>query len=316
MGLSRDGVLVFTQRLKMVPDRTLTWVDFEGKETPIPVPPGPYLPTDISPDGGTVLVAKYDDFEAQWGLWLMPLGAGEWKRISDGHPYDVAGVFAGDNKTILLNRMGTGLMRRRLDSFASEECIAPEPDFSRYPVPFAPGQKEVLFAEGYRPVITTLFYSLAMGSQPGPPRRLSSGESGARLSPDLNWLAAIRDGKVVVRRYPLSETDTPLRWGKGSAPVWSLDGKTMYFANENREMLAVPFHPGPPARFGSARVLFPAGRYELGNRWYSGYHLRRDGKAFLMARNEAAAPQRLPTTVQVVRNWFTEVQALAHPGSR
>ena len=314
MALSDDGTLVYLPGARPVPDRTLTWVGLDGKESPIPVPPGPYLPVDLSSDGRTLLVSKYDEFTAQWELWLMPLGSGEWRKPSSAHNVEAAGVFSEDGKAILFSRMGTGLIRQPVEPIANEQVIAPEPDYSRYPVPVLPGQKEMLFVEGYHPGIMSVVYAWPLDPPATAARRVLTAHTVPRVSPDLRWVALRKDGRtVVIRPYPLSESGQSLVVGAGTAPLWSPDGRTLYYTDAKQNMVAVPFFAGASPKVGTPRVLFHAGAYELSTTWFPTYHLSKDGRAFLMAKKVDTGPAAAPSSIHVIRNWFADVQRLAHP---
>ena len=55
------------------------WVDRQGRETPIPAPPRPYLLPALSPDGTRVAVFANDQ---ERDLWLWDLGRTTLTRLT------------------------------------------------------------------------------------------------------------------------------------------------------------------------------------------------------------------------------------------
>ncbi len=95
----------------------------------------------------------------------------------------------------------------------------------------------------------------------------------------------------------------------GAAPVWSPDGRTLYYRNENR-MMAAPIRGSSELNVGTPRVLFEGQYYRgypLNPRTYD---LAPDGQRFVMILPESGST---PTEFQIVLNWFEELQRLVPP---
>ena len=138
-------------------------------------------------------------------------------------------------------------------------------------------------------------------------------EAAIALSPDGRWLAheSNETGRteVYVRPFPGVEAG---KWqvstSGGVAPLWSRNGRELYFVNGNREMMAVPVPPGPTFHAGVARVLFPM-RDELylaDHENYTPFDIGPDGR-FLMARHVRSSAM-LASQLIVVENWFEELK--------
>jgi serine/threonine protein kinase len=312
MSVSENGTLVYFEGPKPVPDRTLMWVSLDGKETPLPVPPGPYLPVDLSPDGTLALILKYEELEATWSLWLMPTGAtGEWVKVSGGHSLHTAGSFTADNEWVLFNRMGSGLARHRIrPALGPEEIIAAEPDFARFPAPPLPPHQGLLFVEGLHPKVGAIIYALPGMEGQQAPVRVRTGHSLPLVAPDGKWVATQNRLRINILPFPLDQDSVPIDAGVGSSLAWSPDGRTLYCVDEQNRMVALPFENG---KLGHRTPLMDLSHYEPGTRWFSTMPLAKDGRRFLMARNRnpSSAPAR--TTIHVVRNWFDDIKRLAHP---
>jgi Tol biopolymer transport system component len=87
--VAADGTLAYVD----APDatsraaRTLVWVDRQGGEEPLGVPPRPYFHPRVSPDGARVAVAIDDD---EFDIWLWDLT----RRRLDRLTFDPAPDFA------------------------------------------------------------------------------------------------------------------------------------------------------------------------------------------------------------------------------
>jgi serine/threonine-protein kinase len=138
-------------------------------------------------------------------------------------------------------------------------------------------------------------------------------EKALALSPDGRWLAyesneSGRD-EVYLRPFPNVEAG---RWQVstvgGVAPIWSRNGRELFYVNPAREMVVVPVAPGPEPRLGERRVLFRL-RDELylaDRENYTPYDIGPDGR-FIMARRLRSAALTLTPPI-VVYNWFEEVR--------
>jgi len=125
---------------------------------------------------------------------------------------------------------------------------------------------------------------------------------GLSVSPDGRWLAYVSDlsgrRQVLVRRFPDSESPQwPVPATGGQGPVWSRDGKELFFRNAEDQMVAVRVSGDSVPVFGPQEVLFPAAGYLQGfNRLYD---VAPDGR-FVMLR---AAPADRTTEIVVVLNF-------------
>ena len=131
-------------------------------------------------------------------------------------------------------------------------------------------------------------------------------ERGGKFSQDGRWLAftSNRTGQdeVWVKAYVGDEPPVPISIGGGKEPVWSHDGRELFYRNGDR-LLAVPIETDPTFHPGQPKLLF-RGDYTYGYLdWSFNYDVASDGR-FVMVK-EGPVPK-----LQVIVNWFEELNRL------
>jgi len=135
----------------------------------------------------------------------------------------------------------------------------------------------------------------------------------ADISPDGRWIAydSNESGQfeVYVRPYPDAERGrSVVSRGGGRQPLWSRDGRELFYRDFAGAVMAVPvavtptFVPGPPVK------LLDGAGYAGGGSFGSAhtYDLSRDGRRFLMMKEgNSTAP-----ALVVVQNWTEELKRL------
>ena len=135
------------------------------------------------------------------------------------------------------------------------------------------------------------------------------------LSPDDKWLAYGSDEsgtfEIYVRPFPnVNAGRAQVSRGGGAQPVWSRDGRELFFFAHTGELMGVEIGTGPTWTAGSPRQVAPRG-YLRGNfAAASTYDISPDGKRFLMIKRVESTPEDNPLTLVVVQNWLEELKRL------
>ena len=133
-------------------------------------------------------------------------------------------------------------------------------------------------------------------------------EYAPRPSPDGRWVAYGSDEsgsvQVYVRPFPGPGAPVPISVTGGTNPVWSRDGRTIFFVNVN-QLVAASVVTRPSFSVIARDTLFE-GNYETGFR-HAGYDVAPDGKSFLMLRRVEGNSEQ----IVVIHNWAAELQARA-----
>jgi len=158
-------------------------------------------------------------------------------------------------------------------------------------------------------------YALSLDGDPRPHAVFSTPayEGGGMLSPDGRWIAYASNEfgryEVYVRPCP----DASRKWiasiEGGTQPLWSRDGRELYYRNGSR-MLAVPVDAGVEPRLGQPGTLFDQEfGYGTGNT-FAQYDVLPDGR-FVMVKRESNSGR-----LNVVLNWTEHLENLAASAPR
>lgn len=133
------------------------------------------------------------------------------------------------------------------------------------------------------------------------------------FSPDGDWMAYVSRGtgrdEVYVRPYPEREPVHRISIDGGTRPVWSRDGRELFFRQGPRVMV-VDVETEPAFRRTSRpRPLFE-GPYGSSNPVRSYDIFPPNGERFVMTRPRDVAPEPV-TGINIVLNWFEELQERA-----
>jgi len=130
------------------------------------------------------------------------------------------------------------------------------------------------------------------------------------FSPDGQWIAYSSDEEssfsVYVQPYPPTGAKYKISTkGGGDSPIWSHDGKQLFFTS-NRRLMVVDVQTRPGFTFSEPKPL----PIEIENTQGRPYDITPDGKSFLVMRRaaEPATTERALPQINVVLNWFRELQ--------
>ena len=125
-----------------------------------------------------------------------------------------------------------------------------------------------------------------------------------RFSPNGRWVAyrSAESGQseVYVRPFPGPGGAIPISTDGGTLPVWSADGRELFYRSGNT-MMVVTVDTGASFTAGTPEVLFSGAYNNINN----DYDVAADGR-FLMVRPD---PNATADRLQVVLNWVEELKA-------
>ena len=314
--VSSDGTLAFSPGASgFAEQRTLTWVDRQGHEEPLPAKPRTYAYPRLSPDGSRIAVDSDDE---EHDIWMFDLAKKMLTRLTFGPAFENDPVWSGDGKYLFFSSgpssVGPGSLadvsRKAADGSGAVEALTRGLK-GGYPLSLSPDGKSLLFRKNPGPGLSVLPIE-----PKGEPHALMADEKFSRfdgeISPDGRWIAydSNESGRQEIYVRPFPGVDGG-RWQispeGGRFPAWASSGRELFFVSAANKMVAVPVQAGNGFSYGNPQPLFDAGAYynPVSGRPYD---ISADGKRFLMVKNAVGNTAARPSIV-VVSHWFDELKA-------
>jgi eukaryotic-like serine/threonine-protein kinase len=309
---SRDGTLIYASGGAQRKTTRPVWVDRQGRVQPLGMPPRSYRTMRISPDGRLLAIIVADPKN---DLWVQDLERGAWTRRTTGAepgrvtwtPDGERIVFGsrrdGPSKTYWVPRDGSS----EPEPFLTEDLQPAVGSFS------PDGQLVATFKRDPATGLDLWVLKLKGNQTSQPFLRTRFTEVGPSFSPDGRWIAYVSDEsgqyEVYVRPYPARDGKFPVSTDGGEEPVWSHDGKELFYRN-GRKWMAAAVNLKAEFSAQKPKLVFEGPYANVGD---ISYDVTPDGQRFLVL--EPVESEVAPVThLNVVLNWFEEVKQKTGPG--
>ncbi len=301
--------------------RSLVWLDRDGAEEPLSLPPDHYLHPKVSPDGQSIAMAISPAREKS-DVWVYNVARGTFDRLtSDGR--DSSPVWSVDSMQVVFNRdqEHRGIYTRAADGTgAIEQLTVAEDNTQSIPRSWTADGKHLLFDSC--PTIPATYRGcnpgvLSFGKDPSTRLLLETefDETYGTPSPDGRWIAyqsnESGEAQIYVRPFPDFESRRwPVSVGGGRIPHWGPFGKEIFYLGPTH-MMAAPVATGSTFEAGVPRALF-ALPYSVRDAFLrdrlTNYSVAPDGQSFLMLKPASTVEiQR----IVLLQNVFDELERLA-----
>jgi dipeptidyl aminopeptidase/acylaminoacyl peptidase len=296
----------------------LTWVDRDGRETPLSARPDDYTLARISPDGSKIALVISSGLRRimRPAIWIFDQRTETLRLLTADEAGDDTPLWSSDGQRIFFRSFRGGRTSGGVYAIDVETGeTTPVGVSAEYPysMPWAitPGDGELLLINGETIDnfnITKLAVADAVFS---PLLHEPVSESEPSLSPNGAWMAYAVGrvpSQIDIVPYPgVSRTRIPV--GPGQSPVFSRDGSEIFYY-DGSGLSAVPISYEPTLRVGTPRRLFESAGYQWavdGRAW----DFDPSGQRFLMIRERpnAADDTREGERIDVVLNWFEELNS-------
>jgi serine/threonine-protein kinase len=274
--VSEGGTLAYLADGRTRKVGRLVWIDRAGRPEPAPVPEHKYENVVISPDGSRVF-------------------------------------YRG-------TRQGTrNLNWRSADGSGDDERLTSKPDVVQTPTSVSADGRWLMFSEGgpNQPGGTGVWLMGLEGDRsPRPFFQEPAGESDGQISPDGRWVAyqvpVSSRQEIYVAPFPGPGARHQISTDGGTEPLWSRDGRELFFQS-GTQLVAVTISPGAAFSAGTPRLVHE-GRYFRTINGNTSWSLTPDGNRFLRIQN--VEPERAITRLELVLNWFAELEQRGAAGGK
>jgi serine/threonine-protein kinase len=313
--ISASGDLVYVPGGADKGERTLVWVDRNGKAEPLPLPPRSYLHPRISPDSRQLAVEiegpNHDFYVYDFARAVLS------KMTTDGVSHWP--VWSPDGGK-LVYRSGP-MMAWRMWQIPADRSRSPEQlagtGFSQNAESWSPDGHAIAYTALTHEAGSHIIVESLDGDHQSHPFADTKASAGSpKFSPDGHWLAycSNESGKAqaYVQAFPGPGPKIQVSNDGGTDPVWKKNGGELYFRNGDK-MMAVSVSTARTFMAGRPRMLWE-GHYSHGmstscgppGATSSNYDVTTDGRLFLMVKDEAP-DTAFSRQIVVVLGWADEV---------
>ena len=314
LGWSKTGSLAYVRGAGGTPDNVLVRVSRTGVAVPIDSGwYGQFNSFALSPDGRRMAVGV--GAGSGLNIWVKQLDHGPFTRLTFGNQ-DRRPLWSPDGRSV-------AFVRDTLNTSAVYARPADGSGQDRLLVRLDRQLQEAVWSRDGRWIVTRTdngakgagdIVAVKLGDTTQVPVVASPfSELHPALSPDGKWLAYASNesgtNEVYVRPFPEPGGG---RWqvsnGGGSQPVWSPDGRELFFLDAGAHLTAARVQTTPTFAVAGLTQLFEASGYVL-DAFHQSYDVTPDGQAFIFARlRRVGAGLRAPQVVWA-DHWFTDLEA-------
>ncbi len=265
-------------------------VDTHGVFRPLPIPAARFVEPRVAPDGKRLLMTLSSAGGSD--VMMFDLASGAAKRVTTEGANNTRAEWFADGKRILYRTDRAGgveaytIWEKALDgSGADRELVRMKGKGIWQAIPSPDGQS-VVFRTGSIGEADIWWRRLSGDTGTKDVSATKFTELAPRFSPDGRWLVYQTDEsgtfEVVVRPFPGPGVTTPVSVGGGVSPMWSRDGRKIYYwtAGQLREATV---STSPTFSVTSRQTLFTAS-FSPGS-GHAAYDPMPDGASFLMLQS-------------------------------
>jgi serine/threonine-protein kinase len=315
--LAGDGSLTYVKgglSAPYFPRRTLVWVDRQGQEEAIKVPPRAYTYARLSPDGTRVALDARDQ---QNDIWIWDLARGGLLRLTTDPGMNRSPVWTPDGMRVAFTAEREGVESiywQKADASGVPERLSIG-STTQTPESFSPDGTRLVFGTPITRPSNLGILSLDAERREKMLFDTNFLRFNGEVSPDGHWLAyaSNESGEFEVYLAPFPDITASKRkvsTGGGTRPLWSRNGRELFYYLAPDTIMTVPVRLGTDVVLGTPQAVVK-GPYAIPRNVGRHYDVSPDGKRFLLLKDaeSAASAKPVPPEIVLVQHWAEELKA-------
>jgi hypothetical protein len=299
---SENGVLVYISGAAAGEYTQLTWFNRSGKVTGTVGAPDRLNWPAISMDGATVAFGRLDHQTGLSDIWLHNLASDTSSRFTFGPRVNQNPVWSpsGSHIAFMSHRTGDFNIYQKATSGTAQDEVLDKDTRSKSPNDWSSDGRYIIEERRGDPKTGSDIWVLPLfgDRKPFPYLQADFNERTAKLSRDGHWLAYASDeGKryeIYVQTFPTPGGKRQISTNGGSFPVWSRDGKELFFIGPDGKIMAADVKSGSKFEANEPKPLFDT--HLIG---FASFDVSKDGRFLLPTVIE----QTGTLSMTVVANW-------------
>jgi serine/threonine protein kinase/Tol biopolymer transport system component len=307
--VSNTGTLIYAPASLLRPPREVVWVDRSGQEKVLLEADRRYSAPRLSPDGKSVAVTVED---GNPDVWVYQLNRKVLHRLTFSPRSEHTPIWYPDGRRIafVIDIPPFHLYTMPADGSSEPTALLERPNDS-YAEAVSPDGRFMVVRQNTADNYDLELLELNGASELRPLRATRFKERYATLSPDGRFMAYESDEsgrpEIYIQSFPDAGIRVQVTRDGGVDPVWAGDSELFYWVGERCFAVTVATTPG--LEIGEPEALFTSQRFTTNES--QEYDVTADGRRVLMVKIPEASK---PREVQIVLDWFSEVERLAGTG--
>jgi Tol biopolymer transport system component len=319
--ISDSGTLAYQLGVSDSPSTWLARVSRAGAVSRLPSEKRDYSDPRVSPDGQRIAAHLQGDLD---DVWVVDAVRGALTRLSLEAGEDETPAWSPDGRYVAWSGSRAGVTRgvfRRLADASGPEELLWQTEAHTHVNDWTPDGRTLLLQLVDTKTASDLWI-LPLGSKAATPWLATSfSEHSARVSPDGRFAAYVGDEsgreEVYVRTFPGPGARVQVSTSGGRQPVWSRDGRSLYFRSDGG-VLEAGFRGAKEPAVESARLLF-ADRFESPQSgMHTAFDVLPDGRFLMIEDDTATALAAAASEVRIVYvfGFLEDLKRRVKPGGR
>ena len=323
-----NGTLVYLPGQSVNNDAPISWMDRQGKTTPLRATPANWANILFAPDGRRLALDLFDGKQSD--VWVYDWARDTLSHLTFDPTDDVKPVWTPDGRRIVFasrraDKATVNLYWQRADGTGDVQRLT-ESKNQQDPASWHPGGKFLAFWE-VNPqtradlMILPMAGDEASGWKPGTPTVFLNSPFNEReptFSPDGRWIAYRSDDsgrdETYVRPFPGPGGKWQISTGGGTNPTWSRTRHELFYGTPDQRIMVAPYTvEGDSFRAEKSR-LCSEGRYTarlVTGTSFRSFDLHPDGERLALAQVTETQTAAKQDKLVFIFNFFDELRRLA-----